>query len=85
MPNFTSTTERVNMPSIDELLNELQPAIDTATLLKNLIAILGKVDYTSQYELDKYFRILKRKQGILNERGWKNMHILRNNMIEEQK
>ena len=84
MPDFTSTTERVNMPSKDELLNELQPAIDTATLLKNLIAILGKVDYASQYELDKYFRILKRRQG-LNERGWKNMHILRNNMIEEQK
>ena len=84
MPDFTSTTERVNMPSIDELLNELHPAIDTATLLKNLIAILGKVDYTSQYELDKYFRILKCRQG-LNERGWKNMHILRNNMIEEQK
>ena len=84
MPDFTSTTERVNMPSIDELLNELQPAIDTATLLKNLIAILGKVDYTSQYELDKYFRISKCSQG-LNERGWKNMHILRNNMIEEQK
>ena len=84
MPDFTSTTERVNMPSKDELLNELHPAIDTATLLKNLIAILGKVDYTSQYELDKYFRILKHRQG-LNERGWKNMHILRNNMIEEQK
>ena len=37
MPDLTLIAKRKNPPTIDELLNELQPIITIVSLLKNLI------------------------------------------------